>query len=80
MSARSARAVVRNPILGLPSWSMLADLPPDSRRALRAVLAAISTDANDRAQKCWKQSKAPMAAYWKATSVYAKHIRRAVPS
>lgn len=36
----------------------------------------IRRDAQERAEKCWKKHKAPMAAYWKAVSVYAGHTAR----
>lgn len=75
---RSLRTDVRNPILALDSAKRLADLPPEAKAALRDVLADIAKDARGRADKCWRTHKAPMAAYWKACSVYAGHIRRAV--
>lgn len=77
---RSSRTEVRNPILGLPAMRGVALLPPAARSALAALLADIRADAAERAQTCWKAHKAPMAAYWKAVSVYAGHIRRAVLS
>lgn len=79
MIDRSLRTDVRNPILALESSQQLAALPAEAREALRAVLNSIALDARARADKCWKTHKAPMAAYWKACSVYAGHIRRAVP-
>lgn len=75
---RSLRTDVRNPILGLPAAAKLAALSPEARDALAAVLADIATDSRARADKCWRTHKAPMAAYWKACSVYAGHIRRAL--
>lgn len=51
-------------------------LPPEARAALRALLLEIRADARQRAEKCWKKHKAPMAAYWKALSVYAGHTAR----
>jgi hypothetical protein len=65
-------------VLALPSAAALADLPADSRAALRSVLLDIRADAAERAQTCWKRHKAPMAAYWKAVSVYAGHAARAL--
>lgn len=78
MTDRSARMEVRNPILGLPSMAAMEALPPEAREALRGVLLDISRDAAGRAEKSWRQNKGPMAAYWKAVSVYAKHIRNAL--
>lgn len=77
-AARSNRLEVRNPVLALPAFQALQMLPDESREALRAVLYDLSIDANARAEKCWRKSKGPMAAYWKAVSVYAKHTRAAI--
>jgi hypothetical protein len=79
MSERSNRAEVRNPILALPAASALSGLPQAAREALRSILTAIAADAAGRAQKAWRTHKAPMALYWKAVSVYARHIARAIP-
>lgn len=76
MRARSSSAEVRNPILALPSASEITSLPPSARAALRVVLMDIRRDAKARAEKAWRTNKAPMAAYWKAVSVYAGHISR----
>lgn len=73
---RSAIAAVRNPLLGLPSADAIRSLAPEAKAALRALLLDMATDAAQRAEKCWRKSKAPMAAYWKAVSVYAKHAAR----
>lgn len=73
---RSSRAEVRNPLLRLPAAERLNDLPPQTRQALAALLLDLSLDARERAETCWRQNKAPMAAYWKAVSVYAGHFRR----
>lgn len=78
MSARSLRRDVRNPVVALPSIAALQELPSESRSALRAILSDLSLDARQRAEKCWKTHKAPMAAYWKAVAVYAGHLRRAL--
>src|SRR3546814_1485239 len=75
-SARSARAEVRNPILALPAAARLAELSEKERETLIAILLDIKTDATDRANVCWKKHKAPIAAYWKAVSVYSGHIVR----
>lgn len=75
---RSVRATVRNPLLLLPGMDALRALPADQRKALRIVLRDIALDARFRAEKCWRTHKAPMAAYWKAVSVYANHTARAL--
>lgn len=73
---RSNLPTVRNPILALPGARFIASLPAESKSALRAVLLDIRADAKLRAEQCWRSHKAPMAAYWKAVSVYAGHIAR----
>ncbi len=74
--ARSNRREVRNPILALPGAKKLDLLPDAARAALREVLLDIRKDARERAEKCWRTHKAPMAAYYKAIAVYAGHIAR----
>ena len=76
MSDRSSSAKVRNPLLRLPSAQRIHALPPEARRALAALLLELSRDAREQAERSWRQHKAPMAAYWKAVSVYAGHLHR----
>jgi len=78
MSARSAKAEVRNPILALPSVGRLRALSPEARLALQAVLLDIQSDARLRAEHSWRSRKPPVAAYWAACGVYAGHIARAI--
>ncbi len=78
MTARSNRATVRNPVLGLPAMIRLQRLPRPAREALAGILRDLATDAAGRAETCWRRHKAPMAAYWKAVAVYARHIARAI--
>lgn len=73
---RANRPDVRNPVLGLPAAKRLLRLPREHRQALRFVLLDLQKDASIRAEKSWRTHKAPMAAYWKACSVYAGHIAR----
>lgn len=75
---RSNRAVVRNPMLALPAMKTLRMLDPGTRLVLARLLNDLADDARQRAEQCWRKHKAPMAAYWKAVAVYAKHIARAV--
>jgi uncharacterized membrane protein len=67
-----------NPVLSLRSFEKLRDLPPESRAALAEVLREIGQVAEDTAQDSWRARKAPMAAYWRAVGVYARHVARAV--
>jgi len=73
---RSFRPEVMNPLAGLPSAQRIRALPPEARSALRELLLDIRKDAQQRAEKCWRTHKAPMAAYWKAVAVYAGHTAR----
>lgn len=75
---RSSSPLVRNPVLALPAMAAIRDLPADSRADLGALLRELADDAQARADHCWKRHKAPMAAYWKAVAVYARHIARAI--
>jgi hypothetical protein len=78
MSDRSSRADVRNPMLALPSVQAMATLPTPLLDHLRAALREVEADARARADKCWNTHKAPMAAYWKAKAVDARHLRLAI--
>lgn len=76
MTARSNRGDVRNPLLKLNAAKQIAALSPEAKAAVRQLMIDIALDARSRADKCWKQHKAPMACYWKAVSVYAGHASR----
>lgn len=78
MTDRSSRADVRNPVLALSGVAALRALDPSTRAMIAAALREIQTDARERADKCWKTHKAPMALYWKAVGVYAGHLARAL--
>lgn len=80
MSVRSLRREVRNPILALPAIRRLQMMPADTREALTALLGELSQDAAMKADHAWRRHKAPMAAYWKAVAVYARHTARALRS
>lgn len=75
---RSARREVRNPILLLPAAREILDLPIESRRPLGILLRQLADQASIQAQISWRRNKGIMAAYWKAVSVYAKHLARVV--
>lgn len=78
MTDRSNRAVVRNPMLALPSVNRLMSLPDEPREALIATLLDLKADAAARAADSWRRHKGPMALYWKAVSVYAGHLAKAL--
>lgn len=71
-------ARVQNPVLLLPSFKLLRTLDADSLRALRLVLLEMRREARAQADVSWRRHKGPMAAYWRAVSVYAGHIARAL--
>lgn len=73
-TTRSSAAEVRNPLVRLPAAQRLRELPPEARSALRQILKEISADSRERANEAWRKHKGPMAAYWKANAVYARHM------
>lgn len=75
---RSSRPIVRNPILSLAAADKIRALDPACREALGELLRELGADAEAKAQESWKKGKGPMAAYWKAAGVYARHIARAL--
>ena len=75
---RGARRDIRNPVLRLPAAQGIIDLPIEQRRPLGILLRELADQANDEAQRSWRRNKGIMAAYWKAVSVYAKHLARVV--
>lgn len=75
---RGARREVRNPILLLPAAQGVLALPIESRRPLGILLRQLSEQAAAQAQASWKSNKGIMAAYWKAVSVYAKHLAHVI--
>jgi hypothetical protein len=69
-------AIVQNPLLRLPAAAAIQALPPEAKAALRELLYDLRVDAARQADKAWAKHKGPMAAYWRAVSVYAGHIAR----
>lgn len=66
-----------NPVLALPAMARMRTLDLESRTVLADVLREIGADADRLADESWKRRKGPMAAYWRAVGVYARHIARA---
>ena len=75
---RASRAEVRNPVLGMRAFQKLALLRPEVLDVLAELLLEIHDEAAERAERSWRARKGPMAVYWRAVSVYAGHIRRAI--
>ena len=74
--------MIRNADRQLKSlWqTRFASLPAPARKALRAALLDLRSDALTRAETQWRRHKAPMALYWKVVGVYAGHLARAIPA
>jgi hypothetical protein len=66
----------RNPLASLPGFQALQQLDPAAKALLRRLLYDLRRDAAARAEHSWKKHKGPMAAYWRAVSVYAGHTAR----
>lgn len=75
---RGAKREVRNPVLMLPAARGILALPVEQRRPLGILLRELADQANDQAHTSWRSNKGIMAAYWKAVSVYAKHLARVI--
>jgi hypothetical protein len=75
---RSNRPEVRNPVLAIPQFQRLMDLPPETREALAAFLYGIAEAARIKGNESWRRNKAWMAAYWRVVAVYARHTARAL--
>lgn len=75
---RSQKLEVRNPVLRLAAAKGIVALPIEQRRPLGILLRQLADQANEQAEVSWGQKKGIMAAYWKAVSVYAKHLARVI--
>lgn len=74
-------ATVRNPVLGLAAAKDLGEFladQPELRARFTALLRELGHQADAQAERSWTQRKAPMAAYWRAIGVYARHITRTI--
>lgn len=76
---RSNRQDVRNPLSALPEAQAFLDLPPEAQAALREALVAFSAACRTKADTAWRRHKPPMAAYWKAWAVNARHAAVLLP-
>ena len=65
-----------NPLMELSSAKRIASLPVDAKAALDDLLSDLADHADRLAEHSWCKRKAPMAAYWRAGAVYARHARR----
>jgi len=62
-----------NPLLRLPAARAIAELPRAQRQLLVELLSQLRAQANEQAEVSWRRRKAPMAAYFRAVSTYARH-------
>lgn len=70
-----------NPVTKLPAARDLAALlqkQPELKDLVVYLLFQLGEQANALAEHSWQQRKAPMAAYWRACAVYARHIARSI--
>jgi hypothetical protein len=70
-----------NPVTDLPAARDLAALlegQPELRNLLVHLLFQLGEQADGLAEHSWEKRKAPMAAYWRACAVYARHTARSI--
>lgn len=67
-----------NPLLQLPAAQKLLALSPEQRAPVEAILRELRDQADELAEKSWRQRKGPMAAYWRAVATYSIHLARAL--
>jgi hypothetical protein len=67
---------ISNPLMELASAKRIASLPSDAKAALDDLLGELADHAERLAEHSWRKRKGPMAAYWRAVAVYARHTRR----
>lgn len=68
-----------NPLLKLPAAQKLLALPDSpEKRLVEQLFRELRADADQLAEKSWRQRKGPMAAYWRAVATYAIHAARAL--
>lgn len=67
-----------NPLLDLDAGRELLALPPQDRLRIERVMRDLRKQANTEAEKAWRRRKAPMAAYWRCVSTYARHMAHAL--
>jgi hypothetical protein len=78
LGPRSTRPAVRNPLLALRSITLLAQAPEAARANLQFLARRIARECADRAKDAWIRRRRDDAVFWRATSVYAGHLSRAL--
>ena len=69
--SRKVRRERLSPLLGLPSFQGLAELPASTLEPLGTVLGGLRDVAAAEGPRSWRKRKAPMAAYWMAVAAHA---------
>lgn len=73
MSERSNLPEVRNWLKSIPEiLALVASFSPEQRLLAKSAFLATSRRMRTKSDELWRKNKAPMAAYWRAKSVYAR--------
>lgn len=76
---RSSLPEVRNPLLAIPEvQAEIATLSDESSAALERILLGLSKTFRAKGEEAWRKHKPPMAAYYKANAVNARHLALAL--
>ena len=74
---RSSLPETRNPLLALPAaqeiQALLAD-NPELKAAYKRLHRELKAQARDQENRCYRQRKGPLTAYWMAVGTYAGHL------
>lgn len=75
ITPRSSRIEVRNPLLSVPGLAEeVATWSPETLTAVQRASRLCSAHWRAKGDECWRKHKPPMAAYWKAWGVNARHL------
>lgn len=68
---------MKNPLLDDAEASALfSDLSDESKIEIKRFCDWLYKHSRNKAEQCWRSSKAPMAVYWKAVAAWSYHIKR----
>jgi hypothetical protein len=62
-----------NPLLRLSAAQQILELPAEQRGALAGLLRDLRADADRQAKTAWQRRNGPMASYWRAVAICARH-------
>lgn len=63
-----------NPLLKTDAAKAMLELPEEDLARIEALMRELRAQAGKNAEKAWASRKGLIAAYWRATSTYARHI------